>query len=276
MNRPLEKSAPGARVIVIAITLIAIAVVFFLPRMAQDPAYHNFADQRSLLGIPNFLNVISNLPFAFVGVLGLRALLGKRTGATISFLDARERWPYVVFFLGVALTSIGSSYYHLAPDNERLVWDRLPMTLGFMSIFAAVISERVALTLGRRLLIPLLALGLVSVLYWQLSERDGAGDLRLYGIVQFYPLVMIPLMLAMFPPRYTRGADMVYALILYGGAKVLELMDAMIFSAGQIISGHSLKHVTAAAASYWILVMLKKREILAHSTEPAYPASSEK
>ncbi len=160
------------------------------------------------------------------------------------------------------MTSLGSSYYHLAPDNDRLVWDRLPMTLGFMSVFAAVIQERVSLTLGRRLLIPLLGLGLASVLYWQMTERAGAGDLRLYGMVQFYPLVMIPLMLAMFPPRYTRGSDIIGALFLYGGAKLLELADAMVFSAGRIVSGHTLKHMAAAAASYWILVMLKKRAAL--------------
>ena len=261
-NRLIEKAAPGARVIVAAITLIAAGAVFLIPRIAQDPAYHNFADRRTMLSIPHFLNVISNLPFAFVGALGLWFLLRKREGAALSFIDPREQWPYAVFFLGVALTSVGSSYYHLAPDNERLVWDRLPMTLGFMSVFAAVISERVALALGRRLLIPLLGLGLVSVLYWQMSERAGAGDLRLYGMVQFYPLIMIPLMLAMFPPRYTRGADIIGALVLYGGAKLLELADAMIFSAGQIVSGHALKHVAAAAASYWILVMLKKRTAL--------------
>ena len=247
----------GARAALAALTVAAAAAVFFLPRISQDAAYHDFADQKTLLSIPNCLNVVSNLPFAVVGIMGLVFLFG-RNGS--SFISRKERWPFVVFFLGVALTSAGSSYYHLAPSNERLVWDRLPMTLGFMSVFAAVIEERVSPKLGRWLLAPLLMLGLASVLYWHVTESAGAGDLRLYAIVQFYPLLAIPLMLALFPPLYTRGADLVGALAVYGLAKLRELMDRAIFSAGEIISCHSLKHLAAAAAAFLILRALKRRE----------------
>jgi hypothetical protein len=236
-----------------------------LPRISQDAAYHGFADQREILAVPNFLNVFSNLPFAIVGVMGLMFLFGR--GKT-SFISPGERWPFVVFFLGVALTSIGSSYYHLSPSNERLVWDRLPMTLGFMSIFAAVIEERVSRKMGRRLLAPLLLVGLVSVLYWHVTESAGAGDLRLYAMVQFYPLVAVPFMLAFFPPLYTRGASLVLALAVYGVAKLLEIFDRAIFSAGEVLSGHSLKHLAAAAAAFLILRALKKREAI------SVPASS--
>jgi hypothetical protein len=239
------------------LTVASGTAIFFLPRISQDAAYHGFADQRTLLAIPNFLNVVSNLPFAVVGVLGLMFLFG-RIGS--SFISRGERWPFVVFFLGVALTSIGSSYYHLAPSNERLVWDRLPMTLGFMSIFAAVIEERVSRRVGRWSLAPLLLLGLVSVFYWHMTESAGSGDLRLYAMVQFYPLLAIPLILALFPPLYTRGADLVLALAVYGLAKVLELADRAIYAAGEIVSGHSLKHLAAAAAAYLILCALRKRE----------------
>lgn len=241
------------------LTVAAAAAIFFLPRIPQDAAYHNFADQRALAAIPNCLNVLSNLPFAIVGVAGLIFLFGR--GKAL-FISPQERWPFAFFFIGVALTSIGSSYYHLAPSNERLVWDRLPMTLGFMSIFAAVIEERVSRRLGRWSLVPLLLLGLVSVLYWHVTESAGSGDLRLYAMVQFYPLFAIPIMLALFPPLYTGGADLVLALAVYGLAKVLELFDRAIFSAGQIVSGHSLKHLAAAAAACLILRALKKREAI--------------
>jgi hypothetical protein len=249
----------GAGLVFAGLTVVAVAAVFFLPPIAQDLAYHNFADRRAVAGIPNFLNVISNLPFAFVGAAGLFFLLGGKATREGSFITRREVWPYAIFFLGVALTSWGSSYYHLSPDNERLVWDRLPMTLGFMTIFAATISERVNLRVGHYALVPLLAAGLASVLYWRITEAAGAGDLRFYAIVQFYPLIAIPLLLALFPPRYTRGASLVGALTVYGAAKLLEMADSAIFSMGQIVSGHSLKHLAAAGAAYWILHGLKKR-----------------
>jgi hypothetical protein len=237
--------------------------VFFVPRIAQDPAYHVFADGRTLLGIPNCLDVISNLPFVLVGALGLSRLLSRKPGWSIRFREPGERWPYVILFAGVMLVGLGSSYYHLAPDNERLVWDRLPMTLGFMSVLAAVVSERVSLGIGSRLLIPLLLLGLLSVLYWHVTERLGAGDLRPYALVQFVPLILIPLMLLLFPPRYTRGAEMVGALLLYGAAKLLETADGWILSIGHVVSGHTLKHLVAAAATWWILSMLVRRRAVA-------------
>src|SRR5258708_1963065 len=112
------------------------AVMLIQARFPQDSRYHNFADQRHLLGIPNFWNVISNAPFLVVGVLGLWALLFGRPTGILPELKA----GYVAFFLGTALVAFGSSYYHLRPDNETLFWDRLPMTIAFMSFFAVVIA----------------------------------------------------------------------------------------------------------------------------------------
>jgi hypothetical protein len=114
---------------------IAVAAVFLLPPIPQSQAYHSFADQRTMLGIPRCLDVVSNAPFLLVGLLGIAFLIRRPAqDEPAHFIESRERWHYFFFFLGVTLTSLGSSYYHLAPGNERLVWDRLPMTLGFMSL----------------------------------------------------------------------------------------------------------------------------------------------
>jgi hypothetical protein len=179
-----------------------------------------------------------------------------------SFLDRSERWPYVIFFLGVALVSFGSTYYHLAPDNARLVWDRLPMALAFMSFLAAMVSERVSLRTGLVLLPALLALGIGSVLSWHWSELAGRGDLRLYGFVQFYPAVSVLLLVLLFPPRYTRTGDLVGIAGFYAMAKVFEVSDREIFALGGLVSGHTLKHLAAALATYWVLRMLKLRSPL--------------
>lgn len=241
------------------ITLATVFSVALLPRFAEPKAYHNFADQRSLLGIPNCLNVISNVPFLLVGLWGVIFVMREHAAQRQAFIVPAERWPYLVLFAGVGLTCLGSGYYHLAPDNGRLVWDRLPMTLGFMSLLSATIAERVNLKLGIRLLGPLSALGLASAVQWHISELRSAGDLRFYLMVQFLTLLVIPLMLFLFPPRYTRGADMAGALSLYALAKVLESLDKRIFSLGSVVSGHTLKHLAIALAIYWILHMLENR-----------------
>jgi hypothetical protein len=249
------------RVLLIAgLGLAAVVAVFFLPPIAQDPAYHNFADQREIWGVPNLFNVISNAPFVLVGALGLFFLLGNGATQTAGpFLDCWERTPFLILFAGVCLTGFGSAYYHLAPSNATLFWDRLPMTTVFMSLFAAVIAERISIRAGHWLLWPLLAAGIGSIVYSHMQELTGGGDLRFYYLVQFFPLLAIPLMVLMFPPKYTGTGDLFGVVGLYALAKIFELLDAKLFALGRVMSGHTIKHLLSAMAAYWILRMLKSR-----------------
>jgi hypothetical protein len=210
-----------------------------------------------LLGIPHTLNVLSNLPFLFIGALGMTIIVQR--GA--AFLDPNEIWPYALFFIGVALTALGSAYYHLDPTNTRLVWDRLPIAMAFMALFSAVIGERLGVRIGLAMCGPLMLLGLGSVLYWNWTESRGEGDLRPYYFVQGYPILAIPLMLALFPPRYTRGTDLLIAVAWYAAAKVCELYDERIYNLlAQNLSGHTIKHLLSAAGAYWVCRMLEKRQ----------------
>jgi hypothetical protein len=250
--------------LIAAVTGAAIVGVFSLPPLSQSQDYHNFADRRALFGVPNFLNVTSNAAFLLAGLLGLSWLLQwHRSNPHNGFVEQREQWPYVALFLGVTLTGLGSGYYHLAPDNARLVWDRLPMAIAFTAILSAIISERIGVKAGLLSLVPLVVVGMGSVVYWHLTELGGRGDLRAYVLVQFYPILAIPLIMLLFPPRYTRSADLLGAAALYGLAKVFEVSDARIFAAVPIVGGHTLKHLAAALAAYQILRMLQKRRPLA-------------
>jgi hypothetical protein len=132
--------------VLLILLAIALALVcFLLPRIPQPQSYHDFADRRSFLGIPNFGDVASNLPFAAIGLWGLVFLNRTNSNKTAEhFVDPREQWPYLFVFLGLLLTAFGSSYYHLNPNNATLVWDRLPMTITFMAMVAAVIAERIS------------------------------------------------------------------------------------------------------------------------------------
>ena len=167
---------------------------------------------------------------------------------------AGERWPYMVFFFGVFLTCFGSGYYHWKPEDATLVCDRLPMTLGFMSLLAATVAERISVRVGLWMLLPLVVAGIASVWWWQRT-----GNLWPYAAAQYWSLLLIVLMLALFSPRYTRGSDLACATGFYVLAKIAEALDEQIFHVLRVVSGHSLKHLITAVATFWILRMLMKR-----------------
>lgn len=245
-------------------SLVVCAVVALLvPPVAQPLSYHAFADSRPLSAVPNFLNVLSNAPFLVGGALGVATIL--RGGG--AFIDRRESLPYLVFFLGALLTCAGSSYYHLAPDNARLVWDRLPMTLGFAGLVSAAIAERVDLSWGLRCLWPLLGLGVLTVIYWYAGERIGQGNLMPYALYQGWSVLAILVLIAFFPARrYSHGSLLVWAAAWYGLAKLFEAFDLRIYHAlGGTLSGHTIKHLMASAAVIAIAAQLRLRRALPDS-----------
>jgi hypothetical protein len=237
---------------------LPVLLLLVVPPFAQPVWYHDFADQRCLLHVPHFLNVVSSLPFLVVGTWGLGFL--ARCRPEDKFLDPQDRWFYGVFFAAVALTGLGSAYYHSQPNNDRLLWDRLPLAMAFMALFAMIVAERIHHRAGIWLFLPLVLLGGGSVVYWHVTESWGQGDLRPYLLVQLYPLVAIPLLLVLLPARFTRTQDLFAALLCYVIAKGLELLDRQVYSQGQIVSGHTLKHLMAAMAPYFILHMLQRRQ----------------
>ena len=232
-----------------ALMAASLAALLLVPPIPQDQGYHQFADQRTVFGIPNFWNVVSNLPFLAVGAAGLWRY--------------RDDAATVVFFLGVFLTGIGSSYYHWDPNDSTLFWDRLPMTLCFAAILALVVEERVSPRTGAILLWPALAIGVFSLLLWRWTD-----DLRLYFWVQFFPGLAVILLFVLYPPKYTGTYYWTAAGALYALAKLFEFTDEAIYSAGSLLSGHTLKHLAAAGACYAILRYFQIRQ-------PVAPISTE-
>jgi hypothetical protein len=249
-------------VAVIAPGALASCAALFIDPIPQDPNYHNFADQRVFFEIPHFGDVITNIGFVLTGSIGLARLLspGRLSGA---FATDRERRAWVVFFLGIMLTGLGSGWYHLQPDNARLFWDRLPMTLTFMALVSIMVSERIDARVGAALLGPLVLAGLASVVWWDYTEQQGRGDLRWYGLVQFYPMIASVLMLLLFRSRYTRDYLYWVALCAYAAAKLAEHFDVEMYHLSGWLSGHSLKHVLAALGAWALLIMLRRRSVVA-------------
>jgi len=243
------------KILVALSVLIVMAVFLFVNPIAQDLSYHNFADKREIWAISNFWNVLSNLPYFLVGLWALYKLQIKKSLMLLSEMNL----AYIFLFVGVTLVSFGSGYYHLDPNNETLVWDRLPMTIAFMALFSVILSEFVALKLGKKLLLPLLVLGFASVLYWHITELNGHGDLRYYALVQFLPMLIIPLLLLAFSSSYSHIKGYWLLLLCYLLAKVFEHFDAEIYELLGVISGHSLKHMISALGLYFLLSSFEKR-----------------
>lgn len=238
--------------IIPSLAVICVIGLIFHGPIPQDPNYHGFADKRIVFGIPNFLNVITNLPFAIIGLLGLRAIRKAK--------EKDLKYISYMLFIGFLLLSIGSSYYHLWPKNETLVYDRIPMVLIFMSFFAFIICHHINKRTGYHAFIVLNIIGIISVIYWILSEHAGKGDLRWYGMVQFFPIVAIPLILFLYSSSSNYLKEIILIFLFFGLAKLCEEFDKDIYHyLSNTISGHSLKHILMAVAGYEIVVMMQGR-----------------
>jgi hypothetical protein len=237
-------------VLLLFIVIGSLAFMLSMQPFGQNPDYHNFADRRAFFDIPNFFDVMSNIPFLLVGMAGISFCLGNRL---VSF---RPAW--LTFFAGVAVVGLGSGYYHWNPTNETLVWDRLPMTIGFMGLFVALLAEYVNVRLGKFLLVPALLLGFSSVLYWHWFD-----DLRFYFWIQLIPLLTVPVVMALFRPKYSHQWLLLVALVCYVLSKLTEAYDREVFIFTQsLFSGHSLKHLLAALGCFSVLLMIKTRRLV--------------
>jgi len=253
----LNKDRTGLLTILIVSLSILIAVLSLEP-IPQDTSYHQFRDSNTLLNIPNFWNVLSNIPFLIVGIYGLFKTVSNNQ---LNLLESIKS-SYILLFLGTTLVSFGSAYYHLSPDNQTLLWDRLPMSIAFMALFSIVICEFVSMRAGKLLLYPLISLGIASVVYWQYTETQGNGDLRFYLLVQFIPVLLMPLIFILFKPAFSKISGYWYLLLAYVAAKFLEHFDAEIYSFLEVISGHSLKHIVAAIGIYYLIRSYESRKAI--------------
>ncbi|WNC73440.1 hypothetical protein RGQ13_05445 [Thalassotalea psychrophila] len=240
------------------LSIFALAIyLLVVPPLAQDLQYHQFADQQTLLFIPNALNVLSNAAFFIVGLIGITALLNQPD----KYCDKKVLPSYQLFFVGLMLTSLGSGYYHLEPNNFTLVFDRLAIAISFMALFTALFGELISLKLANKMLMPLVALGTLGVVYWAVSEQYMYGDMRLYLLTQYLPLALLPFMLIKYKWRYSHQYSCIFILLFYVLAKFTEVYDQPIMELTGGISGHTIKHLLAALSGYWVYWLLKNRKV---------------
>ncbi len=246
----------------LTIGILGIILAVLLDPISQSEGYHHFSDQRSFFYISNFLNVISNIPFLLVGMIGVFKL---KKIERFSYIH-ENRISYLLFYLGIIFVSFGSAYYHLSPTNDRLIWDRIPMTFAFMSLFAIILSEFISERLGKQVSIPLILAGIVSVSYWYISEKLNHGNLNYYVLVQFYPMISIPIILIIFPSKLNKSNAYWYLFVFYFLAKITEHFDDEIFSLLKLVSGHTLKHLFTSIGLFVVMYHFDKRRLLIYKS----------
>jgi hypothetical protein len=239
--------------LVLAVLGALLPILFFgLGPIAQPAGYHNFADQRPVLAISHFWNVVSNLPFLIIGVMGLHLVWRKRG-------EAAAAWA--TLFAGTTMVAFGSSWYHSDPNDETLIWDRVPMGIAFMGFFAALLIEHlngVRRRVTHHLLVPGVAFSAATIWWWYRS-----GDLSLWAWVQAAPMLAVVLVLVLLPARYTHRRYLAYGLACYVAAKVFEVADVQFMQwTGGLMSGHAMKHLAAAAGAWCLYIMLRRRSAI--------------
>ncbi|MBI3728575.1 MAG: hypothetical protein HY254_09640 [Burkholderiales bacterium] len=243
----------GLRTLPLLISALAALALLLHGPISQLAHYHDFADQSDWAGIPHAIDVLTNLGFAMVAMTGGWFLLEKyRKGDTGIAFPA-----YCTFALSIAATTVGSSYYHLAPDDARLFWDRLPIAFACCSLLAAVRADSLPGIDARKAIMELVLLlmaALMSVIWWQQT-----GDLRPYLLIQGLTLVLIPLLQWIWKAESADRLAFGAAMILYVTAKITEMLDAQILQQLHILSGHSLKHLLAALAACLIVWRFRQR-----------------
>jgi Ceramidase len=235
--------------LLLSITLITFVIVFiFIKPIPQNIDYHHFANDKTIFGIANAWNVLSNIGFIIIGLVGISFTRQHNINNPIVW----------VLFAGIILTGIGSAYYHYNPNNTTLVWDRLPMTIVFTSFFALIYAWCFNEKMGFKIWLVSLANGIYAVFYWQYTEQEFRGDLRLYAIIQFLPIVLIVIILSSrFKSHSFLVKPIAMIIVWYIIAKFLEHYDNSIFEKTNIISGHPIKHIAAAMATFYIYKMVK-------------------
>jgi len=258
--------------LLIAVTGGVIFGVFQTSAIPQNIIHHYYFDQRNLYGIPNFWNVVSTLPFLLVGLSGFYLLSSYPQNVYLK----QKRILYLMYSLALCLVTLGSSYYHLHPSNNTLLWYRLPMTLAFMSFFCIVLSDYISHRLAVIALFPLISLAVAAVIYWHQTESIDTVDLRFYVLVQFLPILLVVLILLMFDHERSHSYLIWAMLVGYALAKVFEIYDHTVYEFLGVVSGHTIKHVIAALSAYLLISRGEKVAIIKQALHHQYSDNSDR
>lgn len=233
--------------VLMGVVLALLAVAIFGPFVAQPGHLHEFADQRSWWGIACTMDVLSNLPFALLGLLGLVCLvLHKRQ------IPLAQRGLAALFFVGLIVTAAASSWYHWQADDAGLAIDRLGMVVAFAGLLGLAASDRISSRAGVALALAVLVMGPLSVAVWY-----GSGSVLAWAALQFGGMALVLWLACLKPLPGALAVRWGWVIMIYVIAKLFEQADEAVYAlSSQLVSGHSIKHVVASFAALPVIVAI--------------------
>lgn len=239
-----------------AIVLLVLAAQPLLPHLPQSQDYHHFVDTRTLWGVPNALDTLSNLPFIVGGVAGFWLVLVGRLPAPTSALGAMA----LLTFAGLIATGLGSAWYHVQvpPNDAGLAVDRYGMVIAFAGILGLAAAHKVSERAGWAMGWLVLMAGPFSVWWW-----TQAGTIAPYAVLQFGGMALLVLILFWRTPvgHATPGPNWGLLIGAYALAKVFESADVQIWElSGHLVAGHALKHLAASVVALAVIMPLYRRD----------------
>ena len=244
---------------------LLLLLALLLPEYAQTAHYHAFADQRSFAGLPHGADVLSNLGFVLMGVLGLRALWQ----ADNCRVNGTARAMCALFFAGLLCTAVGSTYYHWAPQDASLVWDRLGMSVAFAGLLGLAVQTRLDDTSASVAALIMLVAAPLSVAVWAQT-----GNVLPWALVQFGGVALVVVLVFVKPVPGAMGVSIGLTIALYALAKVFEHFDAQVYAlTGEVLSGHSLKHLVASLAAWPVLAAVWRASALVSARAQGRPGT---
>ncbi len=248
-----------------ALACFAVAPLLIVAMMSpvlRGPAFHHYADARWLLGLPHAGDVLSNLPFVWVGIAGL---IAARRAVGL------PRGLVALFFAGILGIGLGSGAYHVHPTDATLVFDWLPIVIAVAFLVALVASDRVDRSLGRIAAVVLPTAGLVSVMWWWAGGGTDGGDMRFYATLQLLFIAMVPVMVLLYPKGRLPRADLLCGMVCFVLARLVNTRDASILDSTTLVSGHTVKHLMAGLAAWFVLRAVRRSATTPAVAQPAVP-----
>jgi hypothetical protein len=248
-----------AKRLYLAALFVFIIMALFYGPISQPQEYHDFADDREILGVPNALDVMSNLAIIYPGVVGLAFIHESRNRTQVS---EDEISIQITLFSGMILTFAGSVWFHLDPTDSTMLWDRLGMSVVIGSCISLLIHDMWDRNLAAKIHLPIIIASIVSVLWWPVFD-----DLRVYFIVKHHPFILFPIFLLCGRRIYDKVSGYYWGLSMFLLATIFEFADQQIFEITGIISGHTLKHIAAGIGLWFLMVMIRDRELISVEEE---------
>ncbi len=226
-------------------------VVAMMHPVIRGAGFHTYADQRTTFGIPHFGDVLSNLPFVIIGIAGLFAARD---------VTGLPRGLVALLFGSVLAIGLGSGAYHLVPNDATLVFDWMPIGVTAALMVALLVHDRIDPKMGWTAAAILPAAAIVSVALWWLGGGTGpdGGDTRWYGLIQLTSIALVPVIVMLYPRGRLDRGWLLAGVACFVLARLIHMRDHQLLDASGVISGHAVKHLFAAAATWCVLLALPR------------------